>query len=169
MIKNWERELSYKTNVSQWKTVVPSFRISVNGSDWLTISDLQKIGAYNAFIGDSEYYCASRVPDPHQSHKIFRTALANGFGWECLETYSEPPVIVFKWRHWGRVTGEFKCPMRNGRNVQVSPAGNRVEIFGLSKIVVNEQFQIVEMENFFRPDQLMEQIVNGSVGAANNS
>ncbi|KAJ6646290.1 Pathogen-related protein [Pseudolycoriella hygida] len=162
LIKNWERELSYKTNVTEWKTVVPTFRISVNGGAWLTIPDLLKIGAYNAFIGDSEFYCASRVSDPRQSHKIFRTALGSGFGWECLETYSELPTIVFKWRHWGNVTGEFKCPMRNGRDVQVSPIGNRVEIFGISKILVNKNFQIVEMENYFRPDQMMEQIIKGS-------
>ncbi len=68
----------------------------MNGGGWLTVPELQKVGAYNAFIGDSEYYCASRVPDAHHSHKIFRTALGKGFGWECVEVFSGPPEIVFK-------------------------------------------------------------------------
>lgn len=161
LVKNWERELSYKTEVSEWTTVVPTFRMNVNGGGWLTIPELLKIGAYNAFIGDTEFYCASHIPDPHLSHKIFRTALGGGFGWECLETYSQPPSIVFKWRHWGIVTGEFKCPMRNGQNITASPIGNKVEIFGVSKMIVNKHFQILEMENFFRADQVMEQIVKG--------
>lgn len=162
LIKNWERELSYKTDVSEWKTAVPIFRINVNGGGWLSIPELVKIGAYNAFLGDTEYYCSSRVSS-HTSHQIFRTALSNGFGWECIETYSPPPLIVFKWRHWGHATGEFKCPMRSGQQLVASPAGNKVEIFGISKILVNEHFQILEMENFFRADQMVEQIVKGSV------
>lgn len=164
LIKNWERELSYKTDPLEWSTAVPTFRMNVNGGAWLTVSDLVKIGAYNGFIGDSEFYCASRVPEPHQSHKIFRTALGTGFGWECLVVYSEAPTIVFKWRHWGPVTGEFKCPMRSGQDIIAPPIGNKVEIFGITKIRVNENFQILEMENFFRPDQVMEQIIKGSNG-----
>lgn len=140
----------------------PTFRMSQNGGAWLTVLDLKKIGAYNAFIGDSEFYCASRIPDPHQSHKVFRTALGDGFGWECVETFSCTPLIVFKWRHWANVTGEFRCPMRNGQEIVAPPKGNKVEIFGLSKILVNEKFQILEMENFFRADQVMEQIVKGT-------
>ncbi|XP_037036859.1 pathogen-related protein-like [Bradysia coprophila] len=161
LIKNWERELSYKTDPSEWVTIVPTFRMNVNGGNWLTISDVGKIGAYNAFIGDTELYCCSRVPDPHESHKIFRTALGSGFGWECIETFSDAPTIVFKWRHWGHVTGEYKCPMRNGRVITASPVGNKVEIFGLSKMVVNEKFQIMEIEHYFRPDQVMEQMIKG--------
>lgn len=164
LIKNWERELSYKTDPLQWTTIAPTFRMNGNGGAWLTIPDLLKIGAYNAFIGDSEFYCASRIPDAHESHKVFRTALGAGFAWECLETYSEPPLIVFKWRHWARVTGEFKCPMRSGKEIIASSVGNKVEIFGISKIRVNDQFQLLEMENFFRPDQVMEQIIKGSNG-----
>lgn len=164
LIKNWERELSYKTDPLQWKTMVPTFRMNQNGGDWLAIPDLLKMGTYNAFIGDSEFYCASRVPDPLQSHKVFRTALGGGFGWECVETYTEPPLIVFKWRHWAKVTGEFRCPMRNGQDIIALPNGNKVEIFGLSKILVNDQFQLLEMENFFRADQVMEQIIKGTNG-----
>lgn len=161
LIKNWERELSYKIDVNEWKTAVPTFRISVNGGGWASLSDLLKIGAYNAFLGDTEYYCASRIPS-HESHQIFRTTLGDGFGWECIEVYSPPPLIVFKWRHWGRATGSFKCPMRNGQEIVASPVGKAVEIFGISKVLVNEHFQILEMENYFRPDQLVEQIVKGT-------
>lgn len=161
LIKNWERELSYKTDPSEWRTVLPTFRMNVNGGQWLTLSDLGKIGGYNAYIGDTELYSCSRVPDPHQSQKIFRTALDSGFGWECIETYSDAPSIVFKWRHWGPVTGEYSCPMRNGRVITASPSGNKVEIFGVTRILVNEKFQILEMEHYFRPDQVLEQMIKG--------
>lgn len=60
------------------------------------------------------------------------------------------------------MTGEFKCPMRNGQQLLASHVGNKVEIFGITKILVNEHFQILEMENFFWADQMIEQIVKGT-------
>lgn len=153
--------MSYKVDINEWKTVVPSFRISVNGGDWLSTAELVKVGAYNAFLGDTEYYTASRTSS-HASHQIFRVALSKGFAWECVNTYSPPPLIVLKWRHWGPVTGELRCPMRNGQDAVVAPVGNNVEIFGMSKILVNEQFQMVEMENYLRADLMLEQILNGA-------
>jgi len=58
-----------------------------------------KIGTYNALIGESEYYAASRIMDSVDSHKVFRGCLRSGFAWECLDVYSGPPRVAFKWRH----------------------------------------------------------------------
>ena len=57
------------------------------------------------------------------SNKVFRSALPKGFAWEVLGVYSGPPVIVFKFRHWGYMEGLFKGH---------APTGELVEFFGVA-------------------------------------
>lgn len=160
LIKNWEKELSHKANPLQWSTVIPSnFRISVNGSPWKSLEQVGKIGAYNAFLGNTEYYSAVHISDPHASHQVFRQALKSGFALEVLEVYSPPPRVVFKFRHWGYMSGNLSCPMRTGETLQVEAHNGKVEIFGVTVMKVSEKFEILEMEFFFRPDAMMEQMV----------
>lgn len=110
-------------------------------------------------MGNCEFYSAAHVKDPHESHQVFRQALKSGFALEVLEVLSPPPRVVFKFRHWGYMTGELKCPIRSGETLQLSPHSGKVEIFGVTIMKVNEKFQILEMEFFFRPDTMMEQMV----------
>lgn len=167
LIKNWEKEISHKTNPSDWKTMdTTCFRSSINGGKWMTLPEIGKLGAYNMFIGDTEFYAASLIPDAKQSHNVFRTALKNGFALEVLEVFMHPSKVVFngvkmafKWRHWGKAEGELKCPMRNGKEMTIKPSGNQVELFGTTAMILNDKFQIQEMEFFFRPDIILEQMV----------
>jgi hypothetical protein len=160
LMKNWEKELTYKSNPEQWvTTTADQFRMSVNGPPMKALGELAAVGPYNAFIGDTEYYCASKVKDPQQANRIFRTALSSGFAWECLEVYSKPPNVTFKWRHWGNMDGELQCPMRNGGEIKAKAHGKRVEIFGITTMILNDKFQILDMEHFFRPDHLVEQMI----------
>lgn len=162
IIKNWEKELSHKSNPAEWVTVDPSqFKSSVNGGPWKSLVEVGTVGAYNAFLGDTEYYCASLIKDPHASHQVFRQALKSGFALEVLEVYTPPPNVTFKFRHWGYMTGDLKCPMRSGEMVDLAPHGGKVEIFGITVMKLNEKLQILEMEFFFRPDTMMEQMVHG--------
>jgi len=160
LIKNWEREISHKTDPSQWVTIdVANFKVSMNGSPWKTLADVASLGAYNLFLGNMEFYSAAHVPNPLDSHSIFRSALKNGFALEVLEVYSPPPKVSFKWRHWGRLDGELRCPIRSGKGMVIPPTSKTVEIFGTAVLELNDKYQIMTMEFFFRPDNLMEGMV----------
>jgi len=162
LIKNWEKELSHKANPNQWLTVIPDqFRMAVNGGPWKSLEEVGKAGAYNAFLGNCEYYSASHVSDPLASHQVFREALKSGFALEVLEVYTPPPKVAFKFRHWGYMSGELKCPVRNGEMMKLSPHNGKVELYGMVVMKLSEKFQILEMEFFFRPDTMMEQMVEG--------
>ncbi|CAL8101073.1 unnamed protein product [Orchesella dallaii] len=162
LIKNWEKELSHKANPNQWLTAIADrFRMSVNGGPWASLEEVGKIGAYNAFLGNCEYYSAAHISDPLASHQVFREALKSGFALEVLEVYTPPPKVAFKFRHWGYMSGELKCPMRNGEMMELAPHNGKVEIYGMVVMKLSEKFQILEMEFFFRPDTMMEQMVKG--------
>lgn len=69
-----------------------------------------------------------RYYDPDQetnesSQATFRNTFARGFALEVLEVLSGPPVVAFKFRHWGYMDGPFKGQ---------GPTGNLVEVFGVS-------------------------------------
>jgi hypothetical protein len=61
------------------------------------------------------------------SHDAFRSALPRGFAWEILSVYSGPPVIAFKFRHWGYFEGTFKGH---------APTGEMVQFLGLGVLKV---------------------------------
>ncbi|CAO3584924.1 unnamed protein product [Absidia cylindrospora] len=97
LVKNWEKEMSYKLRADQIRTINPEkYEFSVNGHELHTVEEMLKIGTYNALIGDTELYKASES-NFSDSHKLFKRALRT-FSWEVLEVYSGPPVVAFKWR-----------------------------------------------------------------------
>ncbi|CAG8473502.1 8007_t:CDS:2 [Funneliformis mosseae] len=147
LVKNWEKEASHKPKATDWRTIDHKvYRFSTNGGAWSTAEDMIKIGTYNALIGESEYYAASRIMNSVDSHKVFRGCLRSGFAWECLEVYSGPPRVSFKW------------------HLIAEPTNERVELFGVTIATINEKFQILQLETFFNPDDLFSQMVkNGSV------
>ncbi|CAI2186425.1 12712_t:CDS:2 [Funneliformis geosporum] len=139
LVKNWEKEASHKPKATDWRTIDHKvYRFSTNGGAWSTAEDMIKIGTYNALIGESEYYAASRIMDSVDSHKVFRGCLRSGFAWECLEVYSGPPRIAFKWPE---------------------PTNEIVDLFGVTVATINEKFQILQLETFFNPDDLFSQMV----------
>jgi hypothetical protein len=64
------------------------------------------------------------------SHRTFTTTFPRGFALEILHVYSGPPVIVYKFRHWGYVEGPFKGH---------APTGERVELYGMAIFEVTLQ------------------------------
>lgn len=61
--------------------------------------------------------------------EIFTGTFPRGFVLEVLEVYSGPPVIVYKFRHWGYMEGPFKG---------YQPTNELVEMFGVSVIKVTK-------------------------------
>ena len=61
------------------------------------------------------------------SHVAFTTTFPRGFALEVIQVYSGPPLIVYKFRHWGYMEGPFKGH---------APTGEIVEFYGISIVEV---------------------------------
>ena len=64
-----------------------------------------KVGTYNAIIKPNEYYSPEHS-DFASSHKTFKRMMPT-FAWEVVEVYSGPPIVAFKWRHWGEMKNDY--------------------------------------------------------------
>lgn len=74
------------------------------------------------------------------SHDVFRYALPRGFAWEVLAVYSGPPVISFKFRHWGYFEGPFKGH---------APTGEMVQFYGVGILKVSSIIKFIKFEFCF--------------------
>jgi hypothetical protein len=78
----------------------------MNGSPPQTGEHMLKVGTYNAIIASPNEFYSPEHLDLAASHKTFKRMMPT-FAWEVLEVYSGPPTVVFKWRHWGMMKGEY--------------------------------------------------------------
>lgn len=101
----------------------------------------QKLRAYNP---DEE--------TADSSHKVFTTTFPRGFALEILQVYSGPPLIVFKFRHWGYMEGPFKAH---------APTGDKIELFGMAIYNLDENKKIVKVEFFYDPAELLGGLIKG--------
>ncbi|XP_044473843.1 pathogen-related protein-like [Mangifera indica] len=156
-IKSWEMEVSHKTRLQDFKTINPEkFKLSVNGREGLSAEETLKLGSYNVLLKSSlpeelKYYKAEEESF-ESSHEAFRLALPRGFAWEILSVYSGPPVIAFKFRHWGFFEGPFKGH---------APTGEKVEFIGLGTIKVDESLRVEDVEIYYDPAELFGGLLKG--------
>jgi hypothetical protein len=149
LVRAFDIEANFKTDPKQWITVVQDkFRMTTNGGASYTVNDIVQSGTYKLLIGDTTHYKASEE-DFETSTKLFHNAFPNGFLWEVLEIYSAPPVITFKWRHWGRFEGEYK-------NYQ--PTGETIEIIGVSVAHVSEDVKLLSLEHYYDNTKFLNQL-----------
>lgn len=92
------------------------------------MEEIGKIGGgYNAFLQTElpENYRGYNPTEESSdsSHILFTTVFPRGFAVEILQVYSGPPVIVYKFRHWGYMEGPFKGH---------APTGEKAEFFGMA-------------------------------------
>ncbi|TAE55014.1 MAG: SnoaL-like polyketide cyclase [Nostocales cyanobacterium] len=158
LVRTFEMEVSFKSNPKQWLSVVnDQFRISTNGGKEYTAADLSAQGTYNLFMADSEHYKASEESF-ETSAKLFHSTFPQGFPWEVLEVYSGPPVVTFKWRHWGHFRGQYK---------DFAPTGETVEIVGITVAHVTDDLKILSLEHYFDNNLFLEKLTAG--GKVTNS
>ncbi|PUZ54923.1 hypothetical protein GQ55_5G170900 [Panicum hallii var. hallii] len=123
-VKTWEMELSHKARLSDFKSVSPGrFTLSVNGGRARGGEETLAVGSYNALLAGSPLLAAAGAYDAAaetfaSSHDLFRAAFPRGFAWEVLRVYSGPPVIAFKFRHWGHMEGPYKGRAATGEKVE---------------------------------------------------
>ncbi|MGW1729259.1 SnoaL-like polyketide cyclase [Streptomyces sp. NPDC002306] len=150
IVQVFEMEISHKKDPAAWVSVVTdSFRTNVNGGPFATATDIAEQGSYNILIGDSVFH----VPgDFDSSHASFHQTFPGGFYWEVLEVLTPPPVVTFKWRHWGAFEGEY-----HGN----PPTGEQIEMFGVSVAKVSNDLKLVEVEHYYDPNSFLSKLTGG--------
>ncbi|KAJ0087466.1 hypothetical protein Patl1_08038 [Pistacia atlantica] len=85
--------------------------------------------------------------------KTFSTTFPRGFALEVLQVYSGPPLIAYKFRHWGYMEGPFR-----------GHAATRelIELFGMAIFEVNEEMKIVKVEFFYDRGELLAGLLKGA-------
>ncbi|XP_038724992.1 pathogen-related protein-like isoform X3 [Tripterygium wilfordii] len=157
LLKTYEMELFHKACSDDYKSIDPNkFTKSLNGKKALSITESQKIGGYNALLQTSlpeelRLYNPD-VETVESSHKAFTTTFPRGFAVEVLHVYSGPPVIVYKFRHWGYMEGPFKGH---------APTGELVQLFGLAIFEMDEKMRVVKVEFFYDPADLLGPLSKG--------
>jgi hypothetical protein len=107
LVKNWEIEASFKSRVEDWRTVDHSkYTFAINGGPPQDAAHMLKVGTYNAILAPNAFYSPEHM-DLEKSHKVFKKMMPT-FAWEVLEVYSGPPVVAFKWRHWGEMKRDYE-------------------------------------------------------------
>jgi hypothetical protein len=152
IVQVFEMEVSHKKDPATWVSMVTEkFRTNVNGGPWATAADIAETGSYNILIGDSVFYRGGEE-DFASSHEVFHTAFPNGFFWEVLEVLSPPPVVTFKWRHWGSFDGAYHG---------FEPTGETIEMFGVSVATVGDDLRLLEVEHFYDPNTFLGRLTGG--------
>lgn len=152
LVQVFEMEVTHKKDPAQWLSVVQEkFRTRVNGGPWASCQDIAEKGGYTLMIGDSPYYDGS-AETFDSSHDVFHEAFPGGFFWEVLEVFSPPPVVAFKWHHWGTFSGPYKG---------FAPTGQRIEMFGMTVARVADDLRILEVEHFYDNSKFLGQLTGG--------
>ncbi|MFD6418054.1 SnoaL-like polyketide cyclase [Streptomyces sp. NPDC060194] len=150
IVQVFEMEVSHKHDPQTWVSMVGEhFRTRVNGGEWADSAALTEKGTYNVLIGDSVFYPKQSFDS---SHDTFHGAFPNGFYWEVLEVLSPPPLVTFKWRHWGTFAGAYEGH---------EPNGKRIEMFGVSVAKVDDDLKLLEVEHFYDPNAFLGQLTGG--------
>ncbi|KAL4955459.1 hypothetical protein BDW69DRAFT_193244 [Aspergillus filifer] len=157
LVKNWEIEASFKTSLPEWRTIDPEqYTFSVNGGPAQRGEHMLAVGTYNALLARNEYYDPTQN-DFEESHKTFKRMMPT-FAWEVLDVYSGPPVVAFRWRHWGVMRGNYVGRNGDGEAVKIKSHGGSIEIEGFVVAKVNWKMQLEKIEVWYDPMDLFRQI-----------
>ncbi|XAR62446.1 hypothetical protein NMG60_11017200 [Bertholletia excelsa] len=143
LVKTWEMEMFHKTCFDDYKTVDPiKYRFSLNGRKAITLEEKRKLGGgYNSLLQTS-------LPEKFRCYNPDEETV--------LQVYSGPPVITYKFRHWGIMDGQFKGH---------APTGELVEFYGMAVFELDEQSKIVKVEFFYDRGELLGALMEGSACA----
>jgi hypothetical protein len=152
LVQVFEMEVSNKPDPATWLSVASErFRMNINGGEISSADMTATHGTYNLLIGESPYYSAKQETFA-SSHEVFHKTFPGGFLWEVLEVYSPPPVIAFKWRHWGVFGGAYKG---------FEPTGKTLELFGMTLVRVDDNLQILDLEHYYDNNTLLQELTGG--------
>ncbi|KAA8526751.1 hypothetical protein F0562_009020 [Nyssa sinensis] len=156
-VKSWEMEVSHKTRIQDIKSINPEkFGLIVNGKERLSAEETVRRGTYNSLLKSSlpeefKYYKAEEESF-ESSHEVFQSAFPRGFAWEVISVHSGPPLIAFKFRHWGYFEGPFKGH---------APTGELVQFYGMGTLKVDESLRVEDVEIYYDPAELFGSLLKG--------
>ncbi|EAU35603.1 conserved hypothetical protein [Aspergillus terreus NIH2624] len=163
LVKNWEIEASFKTSLADWRTIdQKTYTFSLNGGPPQTGDHMLKVGTYNALLTASSYYDPAHN-DFETSHKAFKRMMPT-FAWEVLEVYSGPPVVVFKWRHWGEMAKDYVGYNDRGEKTTIKAHGGLIDIQGIVIARVNAALQLEKIDVWYDPMEMFRQIAREEKG-----
>ncbi|KAI1738242.1 hypothetical protein F4680DRAFT_450322 [Xylaria scruposa] len=158
LVKNWEIEASFKTQLSDWRTVdFSQYSFAINDGEPVSAEHMLRVGTYNAIIQPGGSYYDPATMDFAASHKTFKRMMPT-FAWEVLEVYTEPPVVAFKWRHWGEFKGDYSAVNGAGENVKVAPHNGLIDITGVTVAYLNEKMQVTKLKTWFDSEEMFRQM-----------
>ncbi|RDY08723.1 hypothetical protein CR513_07025 [Mucuna pruriens] len=159
LVKNWEMEMFHKVDLQDYRSLDPKkYTFSLNGRKAISLEEImRKLGGGYIPLLQTSLPEKLRPYDPYQetadsTHKAFTTTFPRGFALEILHVYSGPPLIVYKFRHWGYMEGPFKGH---------APTGDKIEVFGMAIFTLDENSKIVKVEFFYDPAELLGGLLKG--------
>jgi hypothetical protein len=159
VVKNWEVDSHHLANAADWVTIDNAkFRASVNcGSVKADAQMFADLGPYNVLLQNlSPGYDMNKNPGAEAANSFWSNVFTQGFAWECLEVYSGPPRVTFKWRHFGKYSGTFEDKEGN----KYKGDGSMFERFGTTVAILNSEAKIEELEIFYNPDDMIKPLMN---------
>mmetsp|Transcript_12597 Transcript_12597/g.18923 ORF Transcript_12597/g.18923 Transcript_12597/m.18923 type:complete len:228 (+) Transcript_12597:38-721(+) len=158
IVKNWEVESHHIADTAYWKTMKVDEFVAVSNNMRCPFSAKQmaEVGPYNMLLGKHDLYNAEQETYD-TANDIFKTCFSEGFPWEVLEVHSGPPTVSFTWRHWGKMTGEYRGP----DGTIYPPTGETIELYGNCVARVTSELQIVALELFFDRHDFIKKLAAG--------
>ncbi|GMP53148.1 hypothetical protein CsSME_00018704 [Camellia sinensis var. sinensis] len=122
----------------------------------ISAEEVLRLGTYNALLKDDlpeefKYYKAEEESF-ESSHDVFLSVFPRGFAWEVISVHSGPPLIAFKFRHWGFFEGPYKGH---------APTGEMVEFCGMGLLKVDESLKAEYVELYFDAVGLFSGLLKG--------
>ncbi|XP_038904524.1 pathogen-related protein-like [Benincasa hispida] len=157
IIKSSQMEFAHKTRLQDFETINPQkFNFFVNGREGLSGEETMELGVFNALLKNSlpEKFHYFKVEEEtfESTRNDFKTCFPRGFAFEVMEVYSPPPLIAYKFRHWGFFEGPYKTH---------SPTGQLVQFYGLGILKVNLSMKIEEVHIYYDPTELLGGLLKG--------
>ena len=161
MVKTLQMEFANKARLQDFKIINPhKFHIFVNGNlislfltydcnqfrlisclsgsagrEGVSGEETLKVGTLNVLLKNSLpeefHYFNAQTETFELTCNDFKTCFPRGFAWELLQVYSPPPLIAYKFRHWGFFEGPYKAH---------SPTREMLEFYGMGTLKVKSRF-----------------------------
>ncbi|MCD9643971.1 hypothetical protein HAX54_031883 [Datura stramonium] len=108
-----------------------------------------KLGNYNAALKEfgTDEFKHYKADEEVENHLIInKFSLSEGFALEVINVYTGPPVVTFKFRHWGFFEGPFK---------RHAPTGEMVQFYGVGIMKVDESLRAENIEVYYDPAEFL--------------
>eukprot|EP00440_Ansanella_granifera_P058880 gb/GFBE01063823.1/.p1 GENE.gb/GFBE01063823.1/~~gb/GFBE01063823.1/.p1 ORF type:complete len:172 (+),score=57.83 gb/GFBE01063823.1/:1-516(+) len=141
---------------------ITKFKAAVNGGCPCNAQYMADVGPYNLLLGETKDYSGSGHTFA-TSNQVFSSTFPDGFAFECLEVFSGPPNVLFKWRHFGNYSGTFTD--KAGKKYKGN--GEMFNLIGMCMAKVNEELKIESLDIYYNPEDMIKPLTTSMVDWGN--